>query len=260
MEDSHDHEPIAMRRRSEVAGALATVRDPEIDEAINELKFITGVEIDGETVTVHFRLPTFWCPANFAFMMAEDMRQAVLSLKWVKHFNIRLDDHFAAGEISEGISNNRPFDVVFPSEAGKNIAATRQTFAKKSFLTRQRNLLKALRSKQSSEIDLSALTLGDLKRINNKNEMSQLIDSYLEMRARLGLSVAPCEPLVVSEDGSPIASENLEDHLRYIRGVDASARSAGAMCKILLAARFDGKHCTKPYHKSKTDALSSALN
>lgn len=259
MGGSHDRELIAAQRISEVTAALCTVRDPEIDEAINELKFITNVEIFGDAVTVHFRLPTFWCPANFAFMMAEDMRKAVLSLTWVKQFNIRLNDHFAAGEISEGISNGRSFRAIFPNEAGNDIAKTRHNFAEKSFLVRQRNLLKALRRKQGSEFDLSSLTLGDLKRFDYEKEFFQLIDSYLVMRTLLGLPDAPCDRLVVSADGSPISSENFEYHLRHIRGVDVSARSAGAMCKILQAARFDGTGCTKPHHKKKTDALSSAL-
>ena len=35
------------------------------------------------SVSIGFRLPTYWCAANFAFLMADDMRREVAALPWV---------------------------------------------------------------------------------------------------------------------------------------------------------------------------------
>ena len=68
----------------QVNACLATVMDPELDESVTELGFITEVELSGEgEVRIGFRLPTYWCAANFAFLMADDMRCAVEALPWV---------------------------------------------------------------------------------------------------------------------------------------------------------------------------------
>ena len=81
-------------RRDEVYGQLGKVYDPELDQPLTELGFIGGVSIDGNTVAVHFRLPTFWCAANFAFMMAADIRERVSELPWVERVDVQLQDHF----------------------------------------------------------------------------------------------------------------------------------------------------------------------
>ncbi|MCS5599972.1 MAG: iron-sulfur cluster assembly protein, partial [Rhodospirillales bacterium] len=66
--------------RDEVDQQLAKVYDPELDQPLTELGFIGGVDIAGDKVTVRFRLPTYWCAANFAYMMASDIRERVSEL------------------------------------------------------------------------------------------------------------------------------------------------------------------------------------
>ena len=40
----------------------ASVTDPELDESVTELRFVTAVEVDAESrVHIRFRLPTYWC-------------------------------------------------------------------------------------------------------------------------------------------------------------------------------------------------------
>ena len=75
---------------AQVQACLATVVDPELDESVTELGFITEVELPSEgEVRVGFRLPTFWCAANFAFLMADDMRRALLELPWVTKVDVQ---------------------------------------------------------------------------------------------------------------------------------------------------------------------------
>ena len=57
--------------------------DPELDEPVTELGFVERVAVDGDTVEVDFRLPTYWCAANFAFLMVDDIRIAVEGAPWV---------------------------------------------------------------------------------------------------------------------------------------------------------------------------------
>ena len=50
----------------DVLAALATVRDPELDEPLTELGFVSACEVDAAGgVTVRLRLPTFFCAAEF---------------------------------------------------------------------------------------------------------------------------------------------------------------------------------------------------
>ena len=65
-------------RESEVLACLDSVTDPELDEPVTDLGFVEEVTVGADgAVSIDFRLPTFWCAANFAYMMAEDMRDAV---------------------------------------------------------------------------------------------------------------------------------------------------------------------------------------
>ena len=67
---------------AEVWFQLAPVTDPELDESVTELGFVTAVTLDEKgVVQVSFRLPTYWCAANFAFLMADDMARAVRALR-----------------------------------------------------------------------------------------------------------------------------------------------------------------------------------
>ncbi len=53
-----------------VYAAIADVLDPELDEPLVKLGFIERVQVDGPDVTVVFKLPTYWCSPNFAYLMA----------------------------------------------------------------------------------------------------------------------------------------------------------------------------------------------
>ena len=68
-------------REAAVRQALDRVTDPELDEPVTDLRFIERLTIEQDGgVAIGFRLPTYWCAANFAFLMADDMRRAVGAL------------------------------------------------------------------------------------------------------------------------------------------------------------------------------------
>ena len=69
-----------MTSRERVLRALDEVIDPELDEPITTLRFVSSVEIDDGAVEVRLRLPTPQCAPNFAFLMAADASAAVRRL------------------------------------------------------------------------------------------------------------------------------------------------------------------------------------
>ncbi|SET50001.1 protein of unknown function DUF59 [Salinibacillus kushneri] len=69
-----------MSRKQEVIKKLDKGYDPELDQPLTDLDFIDEVTIKGNHVEVQFRLPTYWCSPNFAYIMAEDIRIYVSEL------------------------------------------------------------------------------------------------------------------------------------------------------------------------------------
>src|SRR4029079_2854943 len=96
-------------RVAELRAALGEVTDPELDESVVELGFIARIDVACDRDEIEFRLPTFWCSASFAWMMAEDMRTALAALPWLKRTDICLVDHFAAERINAGIAAGDDF-------------------------------------------------------------------------------------------------------------------------------------------------------
>src|SRR5713101_4379054 len=95
---------------------LGHVLDPELDESILQLGFIRSLTVHDGHVTIAAALPTSWCAANFAYMMAEDIRRAVLSVEGVEQVTVRLGDHFAAEAIEAAVNAGKPFTEAFSGE------------------------------------------------------------------------------------------------------------------------------------------------
>ena len=93
---------------TDVAGAvltaLATVRDPELDESITSLGFVARCEVSGERVCVRLRLPTYFCAPNFAYLMVADAFDAVSAVPGVRSVEVVLEDHFAAEANNQGVA------------------------------------------------------------------------------------------------------------------------------------------------------------
>src|ERR1700730_17024006 len=105
----------AVDRVAQVWTRLQSVTDPELDESVTDLGFVTRVEVDADgQVQIGFRLPTYWCAANFAFLMADDMRRAVAGLPWVTKVTVELGEHMYAAEINGGV----PVAAIHPPEYG----------------------------------------------------------------------------------------------------------------------------------------------
>lgn len=229
-------------REDEVLALISAVRDPEIDETVAALDFIVGLDIEDDVVTVSLRLPTFWCPANFVFLMAQDMRDAVAALAWVKGFRLKLVDHFAADEINRGVNEGQSFRQVFP-QASQDLGDLKRSFDEKTFLMRQGALLEALRKAGLAPEFLAHARLGEIERecTRGDKDLARLWSAYLEKRAVIGLAAGPSEPVSVDVHGQPI--NDLIAHLRAIRGITTNASANGEMCRMLVAARRETAGC-----------------
>ncbi len=232
--------------------ALEEVLDPELDQSIVRLGFVEGVAVEGSCAVVTLRLPTFWCAPNFVFMMAEDIRRALLQVEGIHTVRIRLQDHFAAEAIEAAIRDGRSFAEAFPGEVTGPLEELRLFFQRKGYLGRQLALLRALRAAGFSPAEICALRLGDLFESEGawwarrrdgaavRIEPGEAVSRYLRRRQELGLDVRPEAPLLLDVEGRPIPCEALEDHLRRIRATLLNFSANAFLCQALLASRKGG--------------------
>ena len=231
---------VEAAREAEVLARLATVTDPELDEPVTDLGFVEGVTVAADgAVAIDFRLPTFWCAANFAYMMAEDMRDAVAVLPWVTGVVPRLQAHMCAEQVNRGVAEGLDFGAAF-GETGHDdsLADLRTTFRRKAFQGRQEALLRALLAQGFAKSTLVAMTVVTLEAVGISGaEGAGLKRRYLEMRAYVGDPAGPDAPAFVTAEGEPLSEAGFDEHLRTLASVRIAMEFNGALCRGLLAAR-----------------------
>src|SRR5205814_3286293 len=147
-----------------VYAAIADVLDPELDEPLVKLGFIDHVQVDGPDVTVVFKLPTYWCSPNFAYLMAGDLRARIRALPGIRTARVELLDHCAEDEITTSINQGKSFADAFSGEVSEDedLEELRRTFLRKGFLMRQDRLLRQLLKAGLDEAAILALRTSDL--------------------------------------------------------------------------------------------------
>lgn len=233
------HAADTAARRAAVMAALDTVLDPELDEPVTTMGFIEALSLEGRAAEIVFRLPTFWCSANFAFLMASDMRCAVERLTFVDVATVRLVDHFASGRINRGVAAGLGFAAVFSGEAETDLDEIRRTFRERAFLGRQEKLLRLLASLWGIEAAL-ATTMADLHALDGHDdvEVRGLALRYLAMRRHEGVSAAPGAPAFIALDGTAVTVSGYPTHLKALRSVRGAAEANAEMCRLYLEARI----------------------
>jgi metal-sulfur cluster biosynthetic enzyme len=210
--------------------ALAEVYDPELDEPITRLGFVTSCEVssDGD-VEVVLRLPTPQCAPNFAFLMAADARRAVRRLPAVREVTIRLEDHYTGQEINAALVRGEGFAGAFPGETvDDDLAALRELFLRKALVARESRLCEALLADGVTPEEVAARRLGDLR--------DDLPDARRchELRRQLGLPDNPESPAFILPDGRSVPAGELTRWLRTARLVRMSLEVNGGICRSLL--------------------------
>ena len=210
----------------DVLRSLEGVRDPELDESLVELGFVAGVEVDGETVAVRLRLPTYFCAPNFAFLMAADARAAVEALPGVERARVELEDHFTADEINAAVSRDSGFVDAFPDHACGELDELRTVFQRKALIARQGRMCDGL----SAEA-IAAMRLGELEGAD--------ADRCRELRRELAIDASPDAPAFVTGQGVPIAAADVPRFRRVARLVSTSLEGNAGLCRGLLKTRYD---------------------
>ncbi|HUA05730.1 MAG TPA: iron-sulfur cluster assembly protein [Solirubrobacteraceae bacterium] len=215
-----------------VLGALAEVHDPELDEPITKLGFVTSCEVsaDGD-VEIVLQLPTPQCAPNFAFLMAADARTVVRRLPGVREVTIRLEDHYTGAEINGALARGEGFAGAFPddeTEGDEDLEALRELFLRKALVARESRLCEALLADGASPEEVAA------RRVEDLPPDAPDARRCLELRRRLGLADGPNSPAFVLPSGEPVPAGELKRWLRTARLVRLSLEVNGGICRSLL--------------------------
>ncbi|SDI10095.1 Metal-sulfur cluster biosynthetic enzyme [Alteribacillus persepolensis] len=227
-----------MQKEQEVQGKLQKVHDPELDQPLPELGFIDRTIIDENDVEIVFRLPTYWCSPNFAYIMAEDIRLYVSELDWVESIKVRLIDHSASEEINEGVTRGRKFSNSFNGQSDGELEGLRRKFQIKAFYARQDRLVRHLLNNDLlDEKQVIALTVDQLKCLNLSWEGASLREKYLVKKQELMHPEANVYA-ITDHEGKKISIEELPGYMFGIKSTRLSMEFNGHYCRGLLEARY----------------------
>jgi metal-sulfur cluster biosynthetic enzyme len=216
---------------SAVLDALAGVRDPELDQNLVELGFVTDVHVDGDVAAVRLRLPTYFCAPNFSYMMVADARQAVEAVDGVRTARVALEDHFTADEINDAVGRGATFAEAFPGQAVAELDELRALFRRKALTARQGRVYDGLVAAGRTVEDLVALRLQELP-------AGPDAERCRDLRRELDLDARPEGPAFVVGDGSPLTVEEAPRYMRFARLVGRSLEGNGHLCRGLLKTRY----------------------
>ena len=214
---------------------LDRVLDPELDESVLSLGFVESVTgDDAGNLTVCLRLPTFWCAANFSYLMASDVRRQLAGVEGVRSVTVKLGEHFASPEVEDGADHGKTFAEAFPDSGPDTLEETRQIFLRKGYFTRQERLLQALKRTGLSFEQMAALRVGNIPtaRLDGRT-----VARYLERRGELGLDCSDSAPLIVNVKGEAISPDELETYYVRARTTRLAMEASSSLCSAMLQSR-----------------------
>jgi metal-sulfur cluster biosynthetic enzyme len=216
-----------------VYAALGTVRDPELDQPVTTLGFVSSCTVTCEgAAQVRLRLPTYFCAPNFAFLMVADAHDAASGVPGVTSAQVILDDHFASDAINAGVAARAGFVGSFDGEAADELDDLRATFLRKAVLAGTDQVCRPLVDAGLTPAELAALTLG-------ATPVSPALDRLRRRRRDLGLPADDSSFLLLDPaTGDRIPESSVPLHLRRARltriGIDANT----SICSGMLKARY----------------------
>ncbi len=222
------------RMREQVLDALGAVYDPELDEPITSLRFVSScvATADGD-VEVLLRLPTPQCAPNFAFLMAADARRVVRELPGVRSVSVKLEDHYTGDEINAALGRGQGFTGAFPGETeDDDLEALRALFQRKALIARQATVCQAMLDAGATTEQVVGASVADLPAGDEARRC-------LELRADLGIGYGSEAPAFVLPNGEPLVAEQLTRWLRMARLVRTGLEANGGICRSLLESRHD---------------------
>ena len=213
--------------------ALATVRDPELDEPITALGFVASctVSCDGRA-RVRLRLPTYFCAPNFAFLMVADAYDALTGTPGVLSAEVELEDHFASDAINAGVAARAGFVASFDGEAVAELGDLRAQFLRKAVMAGTDIVCRPLLAAGATPERLRELTLGEVP------PSAELI-RLRQRRTDLGLPAGDDAPLLIDpQTGAAVAADAVPLHLRKARVTRAGIDANTGICSGMLRHRY----------------------
>ena len=234
--------------------AIADVLDPELDESLVKLGFIDRVQVEGSDVTVTFKLPTYWCSPNFAYLMASDLHSKVETMPGVRSTRILLVDHCTEDEVTNGVNQGHSFSQAFPKEnmEDEHLEELRRTFLRKGFLMRQETLIRQLQKANIAEEHILSLHIADLI-IDDIAESASITTptkivplpcdvrtakAYLHRMATLNIPHASQNLLFVDDTGHSIPTGGLQKYIRQSRSVRMNIMFNTVFCVDMFQTRY----------------------
>jgi metal-sulfur cluster biosynthetic enzyme len=216
-----------------VLAALDAVRDPELDEPITTLGFVSSCTVSAHgDAQVRLRLPTYFCAPNFAFLMVADAYDAVSALPGVRATEVVLEDHFASDAINGGVAARAGFARSFDGEAVGELHELRADFLRKAVLAGTDLVCRPLAGAGVEPPALAALTL-------SQAPPSPALERLRQRRTELGLPAGDDAPLLIDPaTGAPLAADAVPLHLRRARTTRVGIEANAGMCRGMLRHRY----------------------
>jgi metal-sulfur cluster biosynthetic enzyme len=218
---------------STALAALATVRDPELDEPITSLGFVAScmVSCEGHAVA-RLRLPTYFCAPNFAYLMVADAYDAVIAVPGVQSAEVILEDHFASAAINQGVAAQAGFVASFDGEAVAELGDLRAQFLRKAVMAGTDQVCRPLVNAGVTPEELAILTLGVIP-------PSEQLDRLKKRRAELGLPADDEAPLLIDpQTGARVDPAAVPLHLRKARVTRAGIEANTSICSGMFKVRY----------------------
>lgn len=230
-----------MLKINEVYKCLDNVYDPELDQSLADLGFIEKVDVKEELVEVAFRLPTYWCSPNFAYIMAEDVIKEIKKLSWVNRIEVELIDHSEAEKVSYGATAGRSFDEMFPDMSdGSGLQEVRNIFKRKAFYARQDRLIRYLLKNGWSKESILSMDQAVLDiLIEDDKQTKELAERYADIRDYFQLSHG--NHVLTTHEGEIIDREQMDNYLLHTRKDRMTMEFNSHYCQGLLQTRYDSK-------------------
>jgi len=213
-----------------VMAALGTVVDPELDEPITELGFVSSCRVDDANVEVRLRLPTAFCAPNFAYLMTADAHDAVAAVPGVRSLDVQLEDHHDSARINAGVAAHAGFLGTYGAEAAAELDELRTIFRRKAHLA---CLERACRHLLAAGWSLETLSTASLRDVPEPDR-----SSLCRRRADLGLPTDSDSIALVDDVGVPLSAGAVPARLRYARAVRVSVEGNAHFCRGLLTTRY----------------------
>ena len=228
-------------RQGELWRRLEGVNDPELDEPVTDMGFIERAEIAADgSVDVGFRLPTYWCSPNFAFLMLDDVRSAMEALSWSPRYRITLHDHMFAEEVNRGVAEGRGFAEIFDKLSDQaDLSELREMFRQKAFKRRQDAAILDLKALGIADSEIVRMTLSMFDAIILDDEQARKRkDRYRQALLLRWPDLGPRDAIVLDYDGNSISREVLPTHLATLRSIRINMEFNGALCRGLKNTRY----------------------